>query len=70
MMPRFRLRFDADVSHGEEVLDFDRTDGAFVFWLSETEGGREFSLDADTRPVCRIRRSRANKDLWVIRKAD
>jgi hypothetical protein len=65
---RFRLRFAADGSHEETTRDFDKRDGSFVFWLTETKDGREFDIIADSQPLCRLRRSRANADLWIIGK--
>ena len=67
-MTRYHLRFDADAMHPVQELEFDRADGAFVFWLAETKDGREFSVTADTKPVCRLRRSCSNRDFWIISK--
>ena len=58
-MTRFQLRFAADGSHEETTRDFDKRDGSFVFWLTETKDGREFDIIADAQPLCRLRRSRA-----------
>tara|TARA_R100001129_G_scaffold137539_1_gene98824 strand:+ start:1205 stop:1480 length:276 start_codon:yes stop_codon:yes gene_type:complete len=67
-MTRFQLRFAADGTHDEETREFEKRDGTFVFWLAETKDGREIDLVADDEPVCRLRRSRANKDFWIISK--
>ena len=65
-MTRYRLRFPADGEHAEEVREFDKDDGSFVFWLTETIDGREIEITANARPLCSLRRSRANKDFWII----
>ena len=65
-MTRYRLRFAADDTHAEETREYEKGDGAFVFWLAETKDGREIDISADARPLCRVKRSRANKDFWII----
>ncbi|GAB5347978.1 hypothetical protein [Alteriqipengyuania sp. 357] len=67
-MTRFKLRFDTDGGQPVQTLDFEKDDGAFVFWLPETNDGREIGITADAKPLCRLKRSRTNKDLWIIRK--
>ena len=65
-MTRYRLRFAADGEHEEEIREFDKGDGSFVFWLAETIDGRVIDITADAEPLCSLRRSRANKDFWII----
>lgn len=65
-MTRYLLRFSADAAHEPETREFDKADGSFVFWLAETSDGREIEITADAKPLCRLRRSRANRDFWVI----
>jgi hypothetical protein len=65
-MIRYSLRFVSDGIREEETREFEKRDGAFVFWLAETKDGREIDISADARPLCRIKRSRANKDFWII----
>ena len=65
-MTRYRLRFAADDTHAEETREYDKGDGAFVFWLAETIDGREIDISADAEALCRVKRSRANKDFWII----
>lgn len=67
-MTRFHLRFAADSTREEETREFEKRDGAFVFWLPETSDGREIDISADAKPLCRIKRSRAQKDFWIISK--
>lgn len=68
-MTRFKLSFDANGLQPAQTLDFEKDDGAFVFWLDETADGREIDITADAKPVGRLRRSRAHKDLWIISKS-
>ena len=68
-MTRFKLRFDSGGGQPEQTLDFDRDDGAFVFWLDETSDGREIDISADAKPLCKVQRSRTKKDFWIIRRA-
>ena len=65
-MTRYRLRFAADDTHAEETRDYEKGDGAFVFWLAETIDGREIDISADAEPLCRVKRSRADKGFWII----
>tara|TARA_B100000749_G_C18017906_1_gene298002 strand:+ start:186 stop:431 length:246 start_codon:yes stop_codon:yes gene_type:complete len=65
-MTRFQLRFAADGTREEETREFEKRDGTFVFWLDETKDGREIDITADAKPLCRVKRSRANKDFWII----
>jgi hypothetical protein len=65
-MTRYRLRFASDGIREEETREFEKHDGSFVFWLAETKDGREIDISADARPLCRLKRSRANKDFWII----
>ena len=65
-MIRYSLRFVSDGIHEEETREFEKRDGAFVFWLAETKDGREIDITADAKPLCRVKRSRANKDFWII----
>ena len=50
-MTRFQLRFAADGSHEETTRDFDKRDGSFVFWLTETKDGREFDIIAKDKEI-------------------
>ena len=63
---RYRLRFSADGAQPEESRDFDEADASFVFWLAETQSGREIDISTDAEPLCRIKRSSAHKDFWII----
>ena len=67
-MTRYRLRFTADGTHEEETREFEQADGSFIFWLSETMDGREIEITANAAPLCRLRRSRAHRDFWIIGK--
>jgi len=68
-LTRFKLSFDADGLQPAQTLDFEKDDGAFVFWLDETADGREVDITADAKPLGRLQRSRAHKDLWIIRRS-
>ncbi len=67
-MTRFELRFAADPTHPEEIQEFERNDGSFVFWLVETKDGRAIDITADAKPLCRVKRSCAHQDFWIISK--
>ena len=67
-MTHFELRFAADSRHSEETREFDKSDGSFVFWLGETKDGRAIDITADAKPLCRLKRSCAHQDLWIISK--
>ena len=47
-MTRYRLRFAADDTHAEETREYEKGDGAFVFWLAET-GARSTSPPMPSR---------------------